>query len=411
MRDNVILFIGSIIAGVLGFVFHFYMGRILGPAGYSILGVILSIITLMGIGLNTLQTGITKLVSNLNSKKEYSKINYLISRFINKLTKYGIILLIIFVLITPLLAKFLNITVTPLLIISPCVIFLMLLPINRGSLQGLQRFKGLSWNLIIEGTVKLFGGIILVILGLGIYGAIISIVLSYIISFFVGFYPLRDIINTKKKEFQTREVYKFSIPILIALISLTLMYNIDVILVKHFFNEVESGYYMAVSKLGLILYFATLSISQVMFPKVSELYKKKKEHKHLLYKSLLINIIVIIPATIAFYLFPKLIINSLFGSKFLEAVPYVGPFAVIISLFSLIYIIVFYMLSINKKRFLYILLFFNVLQIVLITLFHASLMQIVNVLIVYMTLVFITIFSLTVFSSKNGKTINNNSSI
>ena len=71
----------------------------------------------------------------------------------------------------------------------------MLLPINRGTLQGLQRFKGLSLNLVIEGTVKLFGGIILVLLGFGVYGAIISIVLAYVIPYFAGFYPLKDILK------------------------------------------------------------------------------------------------------------------------------------------------------------------------------------------------------------------------
>ena len=95
IKDNIILFIGSLSAGVLGFIFHFYMGRILGPADYSILGVILSIVYIMGIGLNTLQAGVTKYVSNLNTKKEYSKISYLIDKLINKLTKYGIVLLII----------------------------------------------------------------------------------------------------------------------------------------------------------------------------------------------------------------------------------------------------------------------------------------------------------------------------
>jgi len=398
-------------AGVLGFIFHFSMGRILGPADYSVLGVMLSIIYIMGIGLNTLQTGITKFVSDLKVKKEYSKISYLINQSIKKLTIYGIILLILFILISPLLAKFLHITITPLLIISPCILFLMILPVNRGTLQGLQRFKGLSWNLITEGIVKLFGGIILVYLGLGIYGAMISIVLSYIIPFFVGFYPLKDITKKKKKEVNTKKVYTFSIPILIALISLTLMYSIDLILIKHFFDAVQAGYYAAAALLGRILFFATLSISQVMFPKVSELHRKKQNHKGLLYKSLLASLIIIIPAIIIFYLFPKLIVNILFGPQFFEAIPYVGPFAVIIGLFSLIYIITFYRLSLNKKRFLGILLLFNILEIALIIVFHSTLMQVVNVLMVYMSLLFIVIFSLTVFNSKNGKTINNNSRI
>ena len=411
IKDNITLFIGAFSTGVLGFVFHFYMGRILGPAEYGILGVILSILAIMGIGLNTLQTGITKFVSDLNTKKNHSKISYLINKLTSKLTKYGIIFFIIFVIITPIIAKFLHITIKPLLLISPCVIFLMLLPINRGSLQGLQRFKGLSMNLIIEGIIKLFGGIILVLLGFGIYGAIISIVLSYIIPFFAGFHPLKDIIKKKKQEFQLKDVYKFSIPVFIALISLTLMYSIDIILIKHFFSEVETGFYVAASKIGLIIFFATLSISQVMFPKVSELYKKKKEHKSLLYKSLLISLVIIIPAVIIFHLFSKLIINILFGPQFLEAVPYIGSFAIIMGLFSLTYIVAFYKLSTNKKRFLYILIFFNILQVSLIILFHSSLMQVVNVLIVYMILLFTTMFLLTILNPKNGKNINNNSSI
>jgi len=96
LKDNIILFIGSIMAGVFGFIFHFYMGRILGPADYSILGVILSIVYIMSIGLNTLQTAMTKFVSSLNAKKEYSKINYLVNKSIKKITIYGIVLLILF---------------------------------------------------------------------------------------------------------------------------------------------------------------------------------------------------------------------------------------------------------------------------------------------------------------------------
>src|SRR3989344_2571542 len=384
------------------------MGRTLGPADYSILGVVLSIMYIMGIGLNTLQTGITKYVSDLNAKKEYSKISYLMAKLTKKLAKYGIILFIVFLVIIPLLAKFLHISITPLLIISPCVLILIVLPVNRGLLQGLQRFKGLSWNLVIEGMTKLFGATILILLGLSVYGAIIAIVLSYAIPFFAGFYPLKDIIKKKKKEFNINKVYSFSIPIFIALISLTLLYNVDIILIKHFFSEMETGYYVAASKLGLILFFATISISQVMFPKVSELHKKKENPIHLLKKSLLISLLIIIPAIIIFYSLPGLIVNILFGPQFSEAVPYVGPFSVIIGLFSLVYILTFYNLSINRKRFLYILVTFNLVQVGLITLFHSTIFQIINILILQMTALFIIMLLLTLIS-KNGRTINNNS--
>ena len=131
---------------------------------------------------------------------------------------------------------------------------------------------------------------------------------------------------------------------------------------------------------------------------------------HLLLKSMGVGLVVILPATVIFYLFPKLIVNILFGPQFFEAVPYIGKFAVIMGLFSLIYITTFYNLSINKKRFIYILLAFNIIEIILIILFHASLMQIINILMFFMLVLFIILFSLTL-SSKNGRTFNNNSRI
>ena len=180
------------------------------------------------------------------------------------------------------------------------------------------------------------------------------------------------------------------------------MYSIDLILVKHFFNAVEAGYYTAAGLLGKILFFATLSISQVMFPKVSELHNKREKHRHLLIKSLLISLVIIIPAIIIFYLFPGPIVNILFGQKFLEIIPYVGPFSIIMGLFSLIYIITFYKLSTNKKRFLYLLILFNIIQIMLIIIFHSSIIQVINVLTVYMLMLFIVMFSLTLLNSENG---------
>ena len=95
----------------------------------------------------------------------------------------------------------------------------------------------------------------------------------------------------------------------------------DVLLVKHYFSDVDSGYYVALSSLAKILFFATVSISQVMFPKVSELYQSGKKHKPLLYKSLLVSLIIIVPSILVFYLFPKLVVTILFLIKCESSVP------------------------------------------------------------------------------------------
>ena len=42
VRDNFVLFIATMILNGIGFLYHFIMGRVLGPQSYGILGTLLS---------------------------------------------------------------------------------------------------------------------------------------------------------------------------------------------------------------------------------------------------------------------------------------------------------------------------------------------------------------------------------
>ena len=79
-------------------------------------------------------------------------------------------------------------------------------------------------------------------------------------------------------------------------------------------------------------------------------------------------------------------------------------------IFSLVYIITFYNLSLNKKGFLYFLFTFDLLEVILIYLFHNSLTQVIKILVILMTTLFILMF-INVIRIKDGKIINNNPSI
>src|SRR3989344_5509030 len=156
VKDNLILFIGNSLGAFFTFLFHFYMGRKLGPSEYGALGAILALIYLFTIPLNTIQTSIAKFTSEFKSKNKDKEINYLLRRSLKKLSLYGIIGVIGFALLTPLISSYLHISIISLLILSLFILFALLLAINRGVLQGLQNFKGFSINLTFEGLIKLF---------------------------------------------------------------------------------------------------------------------------------------------------------------------------------------------------------------------------------------------------------------
>ena len=75
IRDNFSLLISMTILNVAGYLFHFYMGRTLGPSAYGVLGVLLSLVYIIIVPLTVIQTTITKFVSNLKSNNEYGKIS------------------------------------------------------------------------------------------------------------------------------------------------------------------------------------------------------------------------------------------------------------------------------------------------------------------------------------------------
>mgnify|MGYP001565824329 CR=1 FL=1 len=314
IRDSFILFSASSLVNLGAFLFHFIMGRFLGPTNYGMLGTLLAIVYIINVPINVIQTIITKFVSQYHTNKEENNINYLMRRSLRKCAIIGVISLLVVLVISPLIANFLHITAVSIIILSPVILFSVILPIIRGNLQGLQKFKLLGLNLITEIAVKLLLGIILVYLGFKVYGAITAIVLSFLFPILIGLISIRKYISKKStKEFNHKQIYAYSYPVLIALTLMSLLITIDVFLVKHLFDEFSAGLYVAASVLGKIIFFGTFAISQVMFPKSVEKFTLNKSTSNVLKKSLLLISVLAVPITACYFLFPKIIIKILFG--------------------------------------------------------------------------------------------------
>ena len=63
LKDNFILFISIFILNLFGYLFHFYVGRKLGPEDYGIFGSLLSLIYFIAVPMLAIQTSITEFVS------------------------------------------------------------------------------------------------------------------------------------------------------------------------------------------------------------------------------------------------------------------------------------------------------------------------------------------------------------
>ncbi|HLC56849.1 MAG TPA: oligosaccharide flippase family protein [Candidatus Nanoarchaeia archaeon] len=401
VKDNLILFIASFIMNILGYLYHFSMGRTLGPVQYGILGSLFSIIYIITIPINTIQTTIANFTARFKVNNEKDKINYLIRSSLKKISIYSLIVIIIAVMITPFIQDFLHITNKYYLyLVYIFFIFAMIIPISRGVFQGLQNFKQLGLSMILEGFFKLFPALILVYLGFGIVGAIVAVIISYLIPILVSTFQLKEILKTEKKKFESKEVYKYTVPVMLMLLFTTLYYSMDILLVKHFFSEHDAGYYAAISLLGKIIFFGSLSIVMVMFPKVSENYYNKKPHKRILYKSLGAVALFGFVVSLFYFLFSDLTVKVVFGNEYAPIAGLIGIFGLMTTFISLSYLIAYYNISINKIRFLIILFVFDILEILLIWFFHNSLATVIYILLFMMITLFIILFTLFYISKE-----------
>lgn len=410
IKDNFVLFICTLILNLFSFVYHFYLGRALGPADYGILGVSLSLAYFFGLLLNSFQTSIANFVSKFKINNDYGSIAYLMRGYLKKAFLFSLIGLVIFLFLIKPISLFLKISTMPLFVLSFVLPASIFLPLPRGVLQGLQRFKMLGLNLVLEGTLKILFAFVLVTIGFGVNGALFAFVLAWFIPFFVGAFPLFKKYKKSIKGFETKDIFIYSFPVLIMLFSLTLVYTIDLFMVKHFFDDMIAGYYAALSMMGRILFFGSIPITQVMFPKLIELKSKNKKTGSLLYKSFGLLLLFIIPLILFYYFFPSIIVGTLYGSKYLEISPLLWRFGLFIGIFCLVYLLAFYNIALYRKWFVLLIFVTNIFEAILIYFYHHNIIQIINLLIIMALVTFLLLFIYTYLNDKKtAKVVNSNS--
>jgi O-antigen/teichoic acid export membrane protein len=262
------------------------------------------------------------------------------------------------------------------------VIISIFVSMSRGTLRGLQNFLHLSLNLVIDAILRLVIGILLVYLGFKTSGAIGSSSISGLLAILISFIPLSFIFKNRNKaqNINFLEVYKYTMPVLIASICFYILISFDLVLVKHFFNELVAGQYSAAATMGKIVIFIPGAVGLVMFPKVAEYHKKNLDSIHILKRSLFITLILCGGVTICYFLFPNFLIRVMFGKIYENSAYLIKFFGVAMTFFALNNILIMYNLSIEKFKFIFPTIFFTILQIILIYFFHGSLLHVILIL-------------------------------
>lgn len=392
---SAIMMVGSNATNFINYVYHLVMGRLLGPSNYGDLAALFSIIGLISIIPTSLSLVIIKYISSSRTEED---IEGIVRWFDKKIFLAAVSFFLLILILTPYTSSFLNIQ-NNLLITLMGAAFLFSIPslFNRSVLQGLLRFKQMLISILVETSLKLFVGVLLVYLGFSVGGAVAALVVATCAGWVLSRIAITDYIKKEKVKLpQVRAFFLYSVPVLIQSIAMTSIYSTDLIMVKHFFSSHEAGIYASLSTLGKIIFFGAGPIGAVMFPLVAKKQSRGENYVKVFNYSLLLTIILSVAITVVYWLFPEIAIRTLYGSLYLEGANLLVWFGIFITLFTLSSLFVAYNLSMGKTLVVIIPSIVAILQIVGIWIYHYDLMIVItiSVLVNALLLILLLIYSI-----------------
>jgi len=381
LRQTAIVFAATAFMNAANFGFHFGAIRLLGLQTYSALAALLALVLICSVPANVLQAVITAVVGEAIGKDPGSAgaLNRMVIRV--ALVAAGSIALLGSAFV-PLLSNYLGLgELTPAYFTILVIAFGFAAASLRGLLQGEQRFGALAASLVCESGGNLIFGLTLIVLWGGLHSAILGNVCGVFGAFLFCLGWARKTLSAGRVHLDVRRVATKSLGTALALGGLAAMSWVDVILVRHFFPPAAAGLYSALSLVGRILIFSIAFIPLVLIAKAAKLSAQKRPTIPLLLTMLVAGFAVCL-FELAFIRFePRLILGAIAGKAAIAASPYMLRYGIAIVALALTTIVANYGIGIHRFAFVVPLLMIELAEIVAITIYHASINQVISVLI------------------------------
>lgn len=411
IKNSSIVFVGTIVGSVFSYLFNMLMGRQLGPKSYGEMTALLSLLSIISVFGGAILTVAMRYFSEFQAEGDLRRMKKLLALLTRNVYFLSAgILLVLFALIKPISGYLLIDNYLPIGIAFSSLIFGMVIMVNKGFLQGVQKFSATSMIGALEMFLRLTLGLLLVYFGFHLSGALSAIVIATAVCYFLTFFPIESTIAKMKvetlpkkvrRQFDKSDLIKYLLPAVLTSGFLALFLNLDIILVKHYFSPTDAGIYSAVSTIAKIILYATSPVIAVMFPMISEKQVTGEKHFKIFFFSLFFVVFGAFIILGLYALAPAKIIQLLYGKEYISLFYLLPEIGLAIMLYSLINLFVNYYLAIKKFFFIWFFLLAVIFQLITVSIWHDSILIVVRLLITTFLLLFILLFGYYIFGKKN----------
>jgi glycosyltransferase involved in cell wall biosynthesis/O-antigen/teichoic acid export membrane protein len=231
----------------------------------------------------------------------------------------------------------------------------LILSVQRGALQGLQRYKLVGFSLIGEASTRLVAGLVLVAAGAGVTGAFLGTAISLAVVAAALTMPLLRAAgpHSDHHERPLRELIGRAWAPVAALALIAILQNIDVIVVKHVAEKHTAGSYAAAAVIAKGIIWVAVGLGLYLLPEAARRTRMGVDARPILIRTLTLVAVVSLPAVVLYVVAAKPVLIAVFGHQYAGSAGALPVLAVAMSLLACAYLSVQYLLALERANFLW----------------------------------------------------------
>lgn len=382
----------TLFASALNYGSSLIFSRVLSPASFGDLNALLALAIVIAVPTGAAQTVVAARVARLEAAGADDKVRYIIRHALAHVVVIATVATLIYIALIPVVDRTLDLqVVSPAIALTPLVFLAFLVPVVLGVLQGLDRFVAFGVMSLALAISRPVFGVPWAQNGGGAGGAIAGQAVGSLVVLLVGMWFLRDFWRHRGFEAaRTGLKRKPDIAMVVAsgsFIAFAVISNFDTVLAKAFLAPDDAGVYAALATIGKILIFLPGAIAVALVPNAARAAGNLAERQRALRIAaaavLGTTILVALPMALA----PGFTLEMMFGEQYRSAESGVLPMCFAGTGLALLYLLVVYSVTIEDRRWVFLVIAGVAVQVAGISLFHDSPQQVAAVQAVVIALV------------------------
>ena len=345
----------NFLASLTSFGFQWAMARMLAPAAYADLFAVLALFAILAVPsqlllpIGTRMTGLAVVAKGRPAAIEVLR---------RALIRGGIVGLVAWIVVAAM-SGLIELLIgtddrTAIIWLGGAVAIAFVFPFTKALLTGLRAFLLLGTSNLLDGALRALIGVGLVALGFGVAGGIAASALSGLLGVLAVVLAAPYIARaTSEAPVGTPpDASGMSAHVRVGLLSLSLaiLMNVDILVVRHFFDDASASLYAASALVGRIVLFAAAPAAQVVLPHIIRQVAAGEPLTRTLAVTAAFTVFIGGGAALVIVVVPELVFQIMFADRYIPVPHLVWAYTVAGSLLALLTLLTYFHIGAGTLR-------------------------------------------------------------